>query len=80
MSFDYSKLDGRITEIFGTRYAFAKQMEFSERTLSLKMNGKIEWKQTEMHKACELLNIPVEEIPVYFFTLNVQSLEHNQAS
>jgi hypothetical protein len=72
MSFDYSKLDGRITEIFSTRGAFAKQMGISERTLSLKMNGKIQWKQEEIHNACGLLKIKVSEIPIYFFTLNVQ--------
>lgn len=76
MSFDYSKLSGSITEYFVTRGAFAKSMGFSERTLSLKMNGKIQWKHEEIHKACELLNIPVEEIPIYFFTLNVQNVEH----
>ena len=72
MSFDYSELDGRITARYGTRYAFAEAMALSERTLSLKMNGKVQWKQEEIHKACELLDIDVKDIPVYFFTVKVQ--------
>ncbi len=80
MSFDYSKLDGKITEKFGTRGAFAKEMEISERTLSLKMNAKVQWKHDEIHRACELLGIPVEEIPQYFFTLKVQGVEHRRAT
>lgn len=41
MSFDYSKLRGRIVEKFGTQVNFAKAIKLSERTLSLKLNGKI---------------------------------------
>lgn len=69
MPFDYSKLDGKITEVFGTRGAFARSMGFSERTMSLKMSGKVPWKQPEMAKACELLNLQKVAIPEYFFAL-----------
>ena len=71
MAFDYSKLDGKITERFGTRYAFAHAMGFSERTMSLKMSGQVSWKQTEMAKACELLGIRKKDIPSYFFAVQV---------
>lgn len=40
MAFNYNKLSGKIVEVFGTRYNFAKAMGWSERTLSLKMSGK----------------------------------------
>lgn len=72
MSFDYSKLDGKITEIIGSRRIFANKMDLSERSISLKMNNKIQWKQAEMEKACELLLIPISDIPLYFFTPKVQ--------
>ena len=39
MAFDYSKLKGKIVEKFQTQQAFAKAMELSERSLSLKLNG-----------------------------------------
>ncbi|WP_243100261.1 MULTISPECIES: DUF739 family protein [Lachnospiraceae] len=39
MAFDYNKLRGRIVEIFNTQSNFASAMGWSERILSLKMNG-----------------------------------------
>lgn len=69
MSFNYSKLLGRIKEIMGTQAAFAEIMMLSEKTLSMKLNNKIAWKQTEILKACELLDIPPEDVYLYFFTL-----------
>lgn len=75
MPYDYSELNGRIIVVFGTRGAFAYAMGVSERTLSLKMNGKVPWKQNEIAKACELLEIPEHNIPLYFFTLKVQHVE-----
>lgn len=72
--FDYSKLRGRIIEIFKTQQEFAKQMNCSERTLSNKLNGNIEWKQGEIVKAMELLKLSIKDISVYFFTYKVQKM------
>lgn len=72
MAYDYSKLSGKIVEKFCTQAKFAEAMTLSERTVSLKLNGKIDWKQNEITKACELLGIAVSEIPAYFFNLKVQ--------
>ena len=72
MQYDYSKLIGRIIEKFGTRSSFAEAMGVSERTLSLKLNSKIPWKQPEMEKAANLLDFPLGDIQVYFFALKVQ--------
>lgn len=74
MAFDYSKLRGRIVEKYGSQSDFAKAFGCSERTLSLKMNGKISWKQSEMLKALSLLGLSGEDIHDYFFTLEVQSI------
>lgn len=68
MAFNYAKLAGRITEVFGTQLRFSEAMGLSERTISLKLNSKVEWKQGEISKACSLLGISVSEIPAYFFT------------
>ena len=70
--YDYSKLAGRIIEVFGTRYNFAKAMRWSERTLSLKMNEKREWKQQDISKAVKLLKLLPEDIPDYFFKQKAQ--------
>lgn len=73
MHYNYSKLLGRIVEKVGTQGRFAERMETSERTMSLKLNGKIDWKQTEIAKACQVLDIPDEEIALYFFAEEVQN-------
>lgn len=71
MPYDYRKLLGKITEKYEKRYAFAAAIGWSERTCSLKLNGKKQWKQSEMSEACKLLDIPVCDIATYFFTQKV---------
>lgn len=73
MAYDYSKLSGKIKEVFGTNAAFAKAMELSERSVSSKLNGKVGWKQSEIEKACQSLSIPREDVVEYFFVLKVHS-------
>lgn len=75
MAFDYSKLRGKIVEVFNTQSCFADAMGWSERTLSLKMNGIRPWKQPDICKAVKLLRLTNEEIPLYFFTTKVQNTE-----
>ena len=75
MAFDYSKLRGKIREIFRTQSTFAKAMGMSTTSLSAKLNNKIEFSQKEIDKASDLLKIKKEEIPVYFFTPKVQESE-----
>lgn len=74
MAFNYDKLKGKIVELFGTQYRFAEAMGWSERTLSMKMNGAIPWKQTDICKAIELLNLEESDIPIYFFNAKVQNI------
>lgn len=71
MTYDYSKLTGRIVEKYGTQYNFAIALGVSERTLSLKMNNKVPWKQTEIEKCIKLLKISRANISRYFFTKKV---------
>lgn len=70
--YDYSKLQGKIVEKFKNNGNFAVKMGLSERTISLKINNKVDFKQNEITKACELLNIPNSKINDYFFTKFVQ--------
>lgn len=72
MAFDYSKLRGRIVEKFGSQMSFAKAMDISGRTLSLKMSGKRAWKQPEICLAINLLGLSNDDIQDYFFNLKVQ--------
>ena len=74
MAFDYSKLRGRIVEKYGSQMEFAKAMNWSERTLSKKINGKIPWKQTDICIALKLLELSEDDIQEYFFTVKVQNI------
>lgn len=75
----YAKLRGKIREVFGTNEAFAKAMCFDLSTLSAKLNNKSPWKREEIEKACELLNIPIEKVFLYFFTQKVGNSKHEGA-
>lgn len=74
MCFDYSSLSGLIVEKYGTQYNFAIALGISERSLSLKLNNKVGWKDREIEKARELLDISPENIHRYFFKPEVQML------
>ena len=63
----YSKLRGRIAEVFGTQKAFAAAMGMNVGTMCLKLSGKAEWDRQEISKAGKLLDIPLEEAHLYFF-------------
>ena len=68
----YSKLRGKIREVFGTQEAFAEAMGISTVTISQKLNGKVEWKTSEIVKACELLGVPLADNAEYFFMRKVK--------
>lgn len=72
MSIDFSKLNGRIVEKFGTQYNFAIALGVSERTLSLKLNDKVDWKASEIMRAVKLLELKEADIPLYFFKEKVK--------
>ena len=63
----YSKLRGKIREVFGTQEAFAEAMGVNVATVSAKLNGRSEWSRCEMEKACVILGIPMCEMHIYFF-------------
>lgn len=65
---DYSKLRGRIIEVFKTNQAFADALKIDNSSLSAKLNNKSTWKREQIEKACMLLEIPIEEVHAYFFT------------
>jgi len=80
MAFDYSKLRGKIKEVFGTQDKFAKALGIGRVSLSQRLNNYLDFSQSEIDKACELLKLSKEEIPKYFFTIKVQKSELNKVS
>lgn len=74
MSYNYSALKGRIIEMFRTQSLFATKIGLSERSLSLKLNNEVPFKQPEIDKIVSVLNIDPLEISKYFFTREVQNI------
>lgn len=76
--FDYSKLRGRIVEMFGTQCKFAEANGISDRSMSLKLNNGIGLSQDEILRWCNLLDICTDEIPLYFFKQKVSKLKQHE--
>lgn len=68
MAKSYSKLRGRIVEIFGNQRAFAKEIGLSEQSVTSKLNERSDFSQDDIIKWCELLKIEAKDIGDYFFT------------
>lgn len=76
MKYDFRKLRGKIIEVFGKQEAFARAMGLSARSVSLKLNNERYFKPIEISKAIGLLDLSLSDIPEYFFTPEVQEVEH----
>lgn len=71
ITFNYSKLKGKIRELEMTQNEFANKIGITEQTLNLRFQGKRPFKQDEIIKTMELFNEPLENIVIYFFTEKV---------
>lgn len=71
MNFDHSKLNGRIVEKFGSQRALCAAIGWTESKLSARLNNSIQFDADEIIMLCapDVLDIPTEDIPVYFFAL-----------
>lgn len=67
MNFDYSLLRGKIASKYRNQRGFARAIGISEHSVSFKLNGKKQWRQDEIVRICELLDIPAIAISIYFF-------------
>lgn len=74
IKYDFSKLKGKIREIFGTQNNFAEAMNMAPNTLSSKLNNLTDFSSNEISKAVELLNITsANEAWNIFFTKQVEN-------
>lgn len=70
--YDYRKLLGKIKEVLGVNSNLALKLKVSERTMSLKLTGKVDFKQSEIADICDILGIDYKDIHIYFFKLKTQ--------
>ena len=78
--FDYSKLRGRIKEVFGTQDNFAKKVKMGRVGVSQRLNNLIDFSDKEILRWSNALKIELEGIPLYFFTPKVQKGEQNESA
>lgn len=72
MQFDFSKLRGRIVEKHRTIGNFSTIVGIPRGQLSAKICGHTGFTFTDVYRICQSLDIPSEEIGVYFFTPKVE--------
>lgn len=77
MAFNYSKLRGKIREVYNTQANFAKAIGISRSSLNQRLNNILDFSQTEMERSADALGFAKDEIPAYFFAVEVQKSEHN---
>lgn len=69
MEFKYAKLRARIKEKYGTEGNFAENaLKTSQNTVSRKFNGRTQFSSDDIKLWCSLLDIPIEESGLYFFS------------
>lgn len=71
--YDYSDLRARISEKFGTMTKFATAMGCTKGAISQKLTNRIEWSQSDILKASELLDIPTDQIASFFIKLKFRN-------
>lgn len=77
---DYSRLSGRIREYGYSQKTLAHEIGVSEGQFSQKMNGNYPFKQSEIGKICDKLQIDSAEIGSYFFTPKVEKTQLSQSA
>lgn len=72
VQFDFSLLRGRIREFFQSEKNFVEALQKTKTKISIgafnnKINGRTDFTETEIYAICNLLNIPIQEVYLYFF-------------
>lgn len=79
MAFDYSKLRGKIKEVYNTQANFARAIGMGRCSLSQRLNNILDFTGSEMERSAKLLGLSKDEIPIYFFSPEVQKGEQQDA-
>lgn len=79
MNYNYSKLIGRMAELGITKRNLAKSIHMGRTTLYKKLCSDSQFTQEEIGKIIIVLCLKSNDIPQYFFTLNVQKTKQDTA-
>lgn len=79
MTFDYSKLIGRIREKGLTQGKVAQRIGVSDNTFTSRIKSRTYFCSAEIEEICKLLDIGSSEIGAYFFTPSVEVSKQNLA-
>lgn len=72
MKYDYSKLTGKIIEVYGSRRKFAQHIGWPEATVCYKLRSSSMFTQDQIMKMILALGLKVADIPDYFFVVKAQ--------
>ena len=75
MSFSSINLKVLIREQYHTYQAFASELNMDTAVISSRLNGRTEFRQSEIFRICRILNIKWDECDKYFFNEKVQKTE-----
>lgn len=64
----YAKLRGRIVEKYGTISRFGEVVGLSGVSMSKKLTGITGFSQADIIRWCDLLDIDLSDVGIYFFT------------
>ena len=70
ITFDYSRLRGRIVEKYGSLREFFRHLHISE-VMGYKKINETGFMQKDMVEWCRLLDIELEDVGSYFFVIKV---------
>ncbi|MDY2793993.1 MAG: DUF739 family protein [Peptostreptococcus porci] len=77
MTWDYSRLKGKIKEVYNTQDNFAEALGMSRTSLSQRLNNQLEFSQNEIAKAMNLLGEDESNMVAFFYTPEVQKHERD---
>lgn len=78
VKYNYSKLKGKVREIFGNNKVYADYLCLSEASLYEKYKSNSYFNQNQIEKTLKAFNESPEMIMAYFFTKEVENNSTNQ--
>ncbi len=69
--FNHERLEQRINEMYSELGSFGKLMGMTKQKINSRLKSATKFTQSEIEKAVDLLKINPEEIPAYFFEVEV---------